>query len=257
MIKISKLAKSYDKQKVVDNLSLQIKTGEIFGFLGPNGAGKTSTMKMIVGLNKPDSGKVEIGGKTLDKIESRRRIGYMPEDPYFYDHLSAAEFLTFMKELFSRQPTRKNPRSKIQNPKESPNTKYQMPNTPLAQLNDLLAMVGLQDVGKKPIAEFSKGMKQRLGLAQALVNDPDYIFLDEPLDGLDPIGRLEFKKILLDLKKQGKTIFFNSHILADVEEICDQIGIVNQGKLIYSGDIKSFTKGKSLEKRFVETITKK
>jgi ABC-2 type transport system ATP-binding protein len=240
MIKITKLTKSYGKQKVVENLSLEIKKGEIFGFLGPNGAGKTTAMKVIVGLNQPDDGKVEIEGNNLEKLASRQIIGYMPENANYYDHLAAEEFLIFMINLFA------NKKSKVKNQKSELKLKIQK----------LLELVGLKDVGKKPIQEFSKGMKQRLGLAQALINNPDYLFLDEPLDGLDPIGRLEFKKIFLTLKKQGKTIFLNSHILSDIEEICDKIGIINKGKLIYSGEIKKFTGRLSLEKKFVEAITK-
>lgn len=153
----------------------------------------------------------------------------MPEDPYFYDHLSSLEFMSFMGSLFKK-------RSKLSN----------------AQILD---MVGLKNDKNKKISKFSKGMKQRLGLAQSIINDPEYLFLDEPLDGLDPIGRQEFKKIILDLKKKGKTIFFNSHILSDVEEICDQIGIINKGKLIYNGPVKKFRGSKSLEEAFVDKLT--
>ncbi|MFA4995986.1 MAG: ABC transporter ATP-binding protein [Patescibacteria group bacterium] len=228
MIKITNLSKSYGKTKIVDDLNLEIKKGSIFGFLGPNGAGKTTTIKMIVGLSKPQKGIIEIGGKPISK--NREIIGFMPEDPYFYDHLTALEFLNFMKNLFT-----------ITN----------------GDSEKMLKKVGLEKAAKEKIENFSKGMKQRLGLAQAIINDPDYIFLDEPLDGLDPIGRREFKEILLDIKKRGKTIFFNSHILSDVEEICDQIGIINKGKLIYSGDVKGFCKNKSLEDAFVDKLISK
>lgn len=228
MIKITNLSKSYGNTKIVDDLSLEIKKGSIFGFLGPNGAGKTTTIKMIVGLSKPQKGDIEIGGKPISK--NREIIGFMPEDPYFYDHLTALEFLNFMKNLFT-----------ITN----------------GDSEKMLKKVGLEKAVNEKIENFSKGMKQRLGLAQAIINDPDYIFLDEPLDGLDPIGRREFKEILLDLKKRGKTIFFNSHILSDVEEICDQIGIISEGKLIYSGDIKGFCKNKPLEDAFVDKIISK
>jgi ABC-2 type transport system ATP-binding protein len=182
---------------------------------------------MIVGLSCPSSGKIELDSKKINLGQ----IGYMPEDPYFYDRLTAAEFLNFVKSLFPNQKT-------------------------TLKTKECLEMVGLEKSGNKQIYNFSKGMKQRLGLAQAIINDPEYLFLDEPLDGLDPIGRLEFKKIILSLKKQGKTIFFNSHVLSDVEEICDAIGILNHGKLIYSGSIKDFSGKESLEKKFVEIITK-
>lgn len=229
MIKIKNLSKSYGNSKIVDNLSLEIKKGTIFGFLGPNGAGKTTTIKILVGLNKPDKGKATIEDKDVFCEINRQNIGFMPEDPYFYDHLNAKEFLLFMQKLFIDANV---------------------------NIEEIIETVGLSGVGNKEISHFSKGMKQRLGLAQALVNDPEYIFLDEPLDGLDPIGRREFKQILLNLKKQGKTIFFNSHILSDVEEICDQIGIIHEGKLIYSGKVKDFRKTKSLEDAFVDRITK-
>lgn len=228
MIKLSNVSKSYENKKIVKNINLEIKEGEIFGFLGPNGAGKTTTIKMIVGLSQPTSGAISINNRSMNNVKSRETIGFMPEDPYFYDHLTAREFLSFMKDLFPRSTQ---------------------------DIDQLLKLVGLHQKGDVKISAFSKGMKQRLGLAQALVNDPQYLFLDEPLDGLDPIGRREFKKILLALKKNGKTIFFNSHVLSDVEEICDKIGIINDGKLIYSGSIKKFAGNKSLEDAFVEKIS--
>jgi ABC-2 type transport system ATP-binding protein len=229
MIKITKLVKKYGKETVVDDLTLSVKKGSVFGFLGPNGAGKTTTIKMIVGLSQKSSGTVEIDGKDLGNLTNRQNIGYMPEDPYFYDQLTAREFLAFMAGLFKGE-TR--------------------------DIDKTLELVGLKNARDQKVGTFSKGMKQRLGLAQTIINEPEYIFMDEPLDGLDPIGRLEFKKIFLKLKAEGKTIFFNSHILSDVEEICDQIGIIFNGKLIYSGNIENFCKGTSLEKKFVETINK-
>ena len=229
MLKIKNLTKEYWGTKVVDNLSLEIKEGVMFGFLGPNGAGKTTTMKVILGLTEASKGSIKIDDIDSKAIKIKERIGYMPEDPYFYDHLTALEFMNFMASLF------KNTQSKDEN-------------------SMLLKEVGLEKTADKKIGNFSKGMKQRLGLAQALVNDPEYIFLDEPLDGLDPIGRREFKQILLNLKKKGKTIFFNSHILSDVEEICDQIGIINKGKLVYSGSVKQFRGNKSLEDAFVDKL---
>lgn len=234
MIKISKFSKFYGKDKIVDNLSLTIKTGEVFGFLGPNGAGKTTTIKMLVGLSKPDSGKISVNDKNPSNIANREEIGFMPEDPYFYDHLSGLEFLQFCGQLFQKSRSR--------------NKGY---------YTQILTRVGLYEARNKMQRTYSKGMKQRLGLASAIVNDPEYIFLDEPLDGLDPIGRREIKQIILDLKKRKKTIFFNSHILADVEEVCDQIGIINKGKLVYSGSVKKFAGKKSLEEAFVAAISTK
>lgn len=230
MLQIKNLTKEYWGTKVVDNLSLEVKAGVMFGFLGPNGAGKTTTMKMIMGLTEVSKGTIKIDDIDSKTIKVKERIGYMPEDPYFYDHLTALEFMNFMSSLFS-------------------NSKLPTSNS------QLLKEVGLEKTANKKIGHFSKGMKQRLGLAQALVNDPEYIFLDEPLDGLDPIGRREFKQILLKLKKKGKTIFFNSHILSDVEEICDQIGVINKGKLVYSGPVKQFCGIKSLEDAFVDKLT--
>ncbi len=226
MITIKKLSKSYFDEKIVEDLTLEIKKGSIFGFLGPNGAGKTTTIKMLVGISNPTGGEIKIENKNIEK--SKEIVGFMPEDPYFYDHLTAYEFMQYMRSLFTKQSE---------------------------NIDTLLALVGLKKAKNQKIRHFSKGMKQRLGLAQAMVNDPDYLFLDEPLDGLDPIGRREFKEILLNLKKLGKTIFFNSHILSDVEEICDQIGIINKGKLVYSGSVKKFRGNKSLEDAFVDKLT--
>lgn len=230
MIEIKKLFKEFSGQKIVQNVTLNLPKGKIFGFLGQNGAGKTTVMKMAVGVLKPDKGSILINKQSINRKEIKEIIGYMPEDPYFYDHLSALEFMKFVQDLFKRK-------------------------SPL-KIETILSLTGLGSTGKKRIANFSKGMKQRLGLAQTLVNDPEYLFLDEPLDGLDPIGRKEFKEIILNLKKQGKTIFFNSHILSDVEEICDQIGIIDEGKLIYSGTVSKFRGTKSLENAFVDMIEK-
>ena len=231
MIEVKKLSKDYQNEKIIKNISLKIKSGVVFGFLGPNGAGKTTTIKMLVGLSMPDRGSIKINGKSPNNIKTREKIGFMPEDPYFYDHLTGVEFLTFCGQLFLNSRSR--------------NKGY---------YTQIISSVGLFEARNKMLKTYSKGMKQRLGLAQAIVNDPDYIFLDEPLDGLDPIGRREIKQIILDLKKRKKTIFFNSHILSDVEQICDQIGIIDQGKLLYSGSVKQFCKRRSLESAFVDSI---
>lgn len=233
MIKVNKVSKSYCKEKIIENISLSIKEGNVFGFLGPNGAGKTTSIKMLVGLSKPTCGEILIDGKNPFKPKNRETIGFMPEDPYFYDHLTGLELMQFCGQLFNKYRKK--------------NNGYHL---------NILKKVGLFDAKNKMIRHYSKGMKQRLGLATAMVNDPQYIFLDEPLDGLDPIGRRKIKKIIRELKKEGKTIFFNSHILADVEEIADQIGIINKGKLIYSGTVKKFCGKKKLEDKFVEIIEK-
>lgn len=231
MIEIKNLTKIYNKAKVVDNLSLIIPRGTVFGFLGPNGAGKTTTIKMAVGLNKPTAGNITINGESPLAISTRENIGFMPEDPRFYDELTGLELLSFAASLFKKSFRKE--------------TK---------ELEEILRKVGIYEARNRKIRNYSKGMKQRLGFAQATVNDPDYIFLDEPLEGLDPIGRKEMKVMLDELKREGKTIFFNSHILADVEVICDQIGIIHKGKLAYLGPVNEFKKGKSLEEQFVETI---
>ncbi|MBI2030254.1 ABC transporter ATP-binding protein [Candidatus Kaiserbacteria bacterium] len=232
MIEISDLTKIYGNHTAVDGVSLTIKKGTVFGFLGPNGAGKTTTIKMLVGLDKPTDGTVRVGGKDPAHYPTREAIGFMPESPVFYDHLTGYEFLKFCGDLFHAK-------SRSQ-----------------SHYFDILKKVGLSEARDQMIKQYSKGMRQRLAFAQAIVNDPDYLFLDEPLDGLDPIGRRELKKIIKSLNKDGMTIFFNSHILFDTEELCDEIGILNRGSLIYSGPIAEFTKGHSLEEQFVTSIEK-
>ena len=232
MIEIKNISKTYDGiDKVVDGLSLNVPSGSVFGFLGPNGAGKTTTIKMLVGINRPDSGEITISGKSPFTPSTRESIGFMPEEPHFYDQLTGLEFLKFSSLLFA------NSRNKS-----------------TAELEEMLKITGIYEARSHKIKNYSKGMKQRLGFAQAIINNPDHIFLDEPLEGLDPIGRREIKMILQDLKIRGKTIFFNSHILAEVETICDQIGIINKGRLIYSGSVSNFKGQATLEDKFVETI---
>ncbi len=229
MIELLNLTKQYGNEQVVSDLSFSISKGSVFGFLGQNGAGKTTTMKMAVGLLIPTSGKVLIEEASPLEEKTRERIGFMPESPYFYDRLRGIEFLRFCGELFGI---------------DKEETYYE----------NVLRMTGIYEARMKPIHAYSKGMKQRLGFAQALVNDPEYIFLDEPLDGLDPIGRKEIKEVIKKMKSEGRTIFFNSHILYDTEELCDEIGIIHKGNLVYSGKTDSFCLGKPLEDRFVEVI---
>lgn len=231
MIQIKNLKKIYGGRLIVDDLSLSIKTGNVFGFLGQNGAGKTTTIKMMVGVTKPDSGTIYIDGKNSSDLAAHENIGFMPEAPYFYDRLTGLEFLEFCGELFRKHKTR-------------------------SGYLEVLKELGIYEARNRAIRTYSKGMKQRLGFAQVMVNDPNYIFLDEPLDGLDPLGRREIKKIILGLKARGKTIFFNSHILYDTEEICDEIGVIHEGRLIYCGGVKEFCNGKPLEKQFVELVEK-
>jgi len=232
MIEIKNLTKTYGDTAVVDDLSLTVKTGSTFGFLGQNGAGKTTTIKMMVGLARPDAGTVTIGGKPTSDPAAREQVGFMPEAPYFYERLTGLEFLRFCGQLFTQSYAR-------------PDDDYRR----------ILTTVGIGDAADRPIRVYSKGMKQRLGFAQTLVNDPAYVFLDEPLDGLDPIGRREIKAIIHELHRQGKTIFFNSHILYDTEELCDEVGIIHRGRLLYAGPVKEFCRRKPLEERFVEVVT--
>jgi len=198
------------RQRVValDHLDLEVEPGEIFGFLGHNGAGKTTTIKLLLGLLDPTAGRAWILDRPIQDVAVKQHVGFLPESPYFYEYLTAAEFLTFYGQLFglSRQALAK-------------------------KIDDLLTMVSLADALHLPLRKFSKGMLQRIGLAQALINDPQVVILDEPMSGLDPIGRRDVRDIILRLKDEGKTIFFSTHILPDVEMICDRVGILVKGQL--------------------------
>ena len=206
-------------QKVVSlkSCSLKVYQGETFGLLGQNGAGKTTLLKLLLGIIRPSSGRGLLLGKPLGDCGARQRIGYLPENAYLYDYLTGWEFLQMAAQLF-------------QIPK-----KVQQ-----QRILRLLEEVGLSkfDARKKQMRRYSKGMLQRVAMAQALINDPDLIFLDEPMSGLDPVGRYQMREIILSLKKQGKTIFFNSHILNEVELICDRIAILRKGELICSGNVE-------------------
>lgn len=229
MVDFSHLTKAYKKKVVVDDFTLSVDV-PIFGFLGQNGAGKTTVMKMIVGLLAPTSGSITIDGALSSHPIFKKKLGYMPETPYFYERMTGLEFLRFCDALFERTEGRD------------------------AHYEEILKKVGIFDARNAQIRTYSKGMRQRLGFAQSLVNDPDYLFLDEPLDGLDPIGRREMKEVMRGLRSEGRRIFLNTHILADVEEICDEVGIVHRGKLLYAGPVKAFCAGKPLEERFVEIV---
>src|SRR5437867_12877868 len=199
---------SIRKYWILRGLSLSIREGEIFGTIGTNGAGKTTTIKLALGLIFPDTGVVRLFGEDASKVESRRRVGFLPENPYLYDYLTGEEFLDFHARLFGLGAATRRRRVK-----------------------DLLERVGLAHRGDRQLRHYSKGMLQRIGLAQALVNDPEVVILDEPMSGLDPIGRRDVRDIILRLKDEGKTIFFSTHILPDVEMICDRVGILVKGQL--------------------------
>jgi ABC-2 type transport system ATP-binding protein len=205
-------------QKVVSlkNCSLTVYKGETFGLLGPNGAGKTTLLKLLLGIIHPTSGRGLLLGKPIGDRSVKQHIGYLPENPYLYDYLTGWEFLQLAAGLF------------------------QIPNSLQRQrIPQLLELVGLSqaDARKKQLRRYSKGMLQRVGMAQALINEPDLVFLDEPMSGLDPVGRYQMREIILALKAAGKTIFFNSHVLSEVEQICDRIAILAQGELICSGSL--------------------
>ncbi|MGB3514838.1 MAG: ABC transporter ATP-binding protein [Elainellaceae cyanobacterium] len=198
------------------NCSLTVYQGETFGLLGPNGAGKTTLLKTLLGIVRPTSGRGLLLGQPLGDRTVKQRVGYLPENPYFYDYLTGWEFLEYAAGLF------RIPRS--------------VQKTRIPELLDLVGLAKSAAV-KKQMRKYSKGMLQRVGMAQALINDPDVVFLDEPMSGLDPMGRYQIREIILSLKAQGKTIFFNSHVLSDVELICDRIAILAQGELLCVGSI--------------------
>jgi len=198
----------------LDRLDLEVHRGEVFGFLGPNGAGKTTTLKILMGLVTASSGKAWIMDREIGDVSIKRQIGFLPEAPYFYDYLTAEEFLRFYGQLFGL--TGSVLRERIQ---------------------ELLGMVGLSDVNRLQLRKFSKGMLQRIGIAQALINDPHLVVLDEPMSGLDPVGRKEIRDLILELKAAGKTIFFSSHILHDAELLCDRVSILVKGRLVALGRV--------------------
>jgi ABC-2 type transport system ATP-binding protein len=205
--------------RALDSLCLQVHQGEIFGFLGPNGAGKSTTIKILMHLLHPTSGKARILGEPVDKVPMHQRIGYLPENPYFYDYLTPAELLTYMGRLFGLR------RAELSR-----------------RVDALLESVGLREVRNLQLRKFSKGMVQRIGIAQALIHDPEIVFLDEPMSGLDPLGRMDVRRIITSLKAKGVTVFFSSHVLPDVEALCDRIAILNKGTLQETGTLDEILK---------------
>src|SRR5688500_3508272 len=227
-IRIEDLTKDYQvgfwrkrPYRALDRLSLEVQTGEVFGFLGPNGAGKTTTLKLLMQLIFPTSGHAEILGRPVGDVSSRQRIGYLPENPYFYDYLTAEELLQYFARLFGFSSRDARTRAAT-----------------------LLDRVGIgPERRRQQLRKYSKGMIQRVGIAQALLNDPEVIFLDEPMSGLDPLGRREVRALMLELRDQGRTIFFSSHILADAEALCSRVAVVAGGQLAAAGrltDILAF-----------------
>jgi ABC-2 type transport system ATP-binding protein len=195
-------------RRSLDNLTLQVEEGEVFGFLGPNGAGKTTTLKLITGLIFPTSGTARVRGRSIDDVRMHSEIGYLPEQPYFYDYLTARELLDYYARFSNYSAAERRER-----------------------VEQFLGLVGLTSAGDVQLRKFSKGMLQRAGIAQAILHDPPVVFLDEPMSGLDPIGRREVRDIIHNLKRQGRTVFFSTHILSDAEMLCDRVAVLAGGKL--------------------------
>lgn len=198
----------------VDQLSLEVHRGEVFGFLGPNGAGKTTTLKILMGLIYPTSGHARLFGRELGDPQTKARLGFLPESPYFYDYLTSREFLGFYGHLFGLWGAVLDKR-----------------------IDELLELVGMTHAKDLQLRKFSKGMLQRVGVAQALINDPELVVLDEPMSGLDPIGRKEVRDLILRLKETGKTVLFSSHILHDAEVLCDRVAMILKGRLVACGKV--------------------
>lgn len=224
-IEILGLAKTYRvgfwrqrAKRALEPLHLTVEDGEIFGFLGPNGAGKTTTLKMLTGLVFPTSGTARILGKEWTDPEVKAQIGFLPEQPYFYDYLTAHELLNYYGQLSGVPANVRQPRIK-----------------------KMLERVGLTDIKGVELRKFSKGMLQRVGIAQAILHDPKLVFLDEPMSGLDPLGRREVRDLILELQQEGKTVFFSTHILSDAEALCDRVAIIHQGELRGLGAVEELT----------------
>ena len=234
VLKIEDLHKSFKtgfllrKKEILKGISLTVEEGEIFGYLGPNGAGKTTTLKCILGLLFPEKGKIELFGLSHLSLRAKERIGFLPENPYFYEHLTASEFLSFYGELSLKK--KKDIATRVK---------------------ELLRLVGLEPWANMPLRKFSRGMLQRIGFAQSLFNEPSLVLLDEPLGGLDPLGRKEMRDIIVRLKQEGKTVFLSSHILQDIEMICDRVAIIINGQVINQGTLHDLVSEKIL---FTEII---
>lgn len=222
IIEIENLTKDYEvgfwkkkKVRALDNLTLQVERGQIFGFLGGNGAGKTTTIKILMSLLFPSSGSARILGRDIRDVNMHRLVGYCPENPYFYDYLTARELMTYFGELFGLDSATRKIRTE-----------------------ELLTKVGLDEKDwNKQLRKFSKGMLQRVGLAQSLINQPEIVFMDEPMSGLDPIGRREVRELIAELREKGTTVFMSTHILSDIEALCDCVAILRNGRLAATGNL--------------------
>ncbi|MCA9042014.1 MAG: ABC transporter ATP-binding protein [Planctomycetaceae bacterium] len=227
VIEIKKLTKIYrdfwgrQKVRALNSLSLDVRKGEVFGLLGPNGSGKTTTMKCLLGLLFPTSGEISVLGRPATDVKKNERIGYLPEESYLYRFLNAEETLDFYGRLFKMSAAERRERTQ-----------------------QLIEMVGLKVARKRQLKEYSKGMTRRIGLAQALINNPDLVMLDEPTSGLDPIGTREMKDLIIQLKEQGKTVVMCSHLLADVQDVCDRIAILYGGELKELGSVEDLIQSK-------------
>jgi ABC-2 type transport system ATP-binding protein len=206
--------------RALDGLSFVIPSGGVYGLLGPNGAGKSTTLKLLIDLLRPTSGSAEVLGRPAGAVEARQRLGFLPEHPTFYDYLSAEELLIYVAGLFGYRGAEQRQRAE-----------------------KVLDRVGLAADRRRPIRQYSKGMVQRVGLAQAIVNDPELVILDEPMSGLDPLGRREVREMILELRDEGRTVLFSSHILSDAEVLCSRVGILDKGKLVAEGTIDALTTG--------------
>ena len=236
VIQIKNLTKIYrdfwgrKKVRALNSLSLEVHKGEVFGLLGPNGSGKTTTMKLLLGLLFPTEGEINVLGKPASDVSKNEWIGYLPEESYLYRFLNAEETLDFYGRLFDMSAQQRKERA-----------------------NQLIELVGLQNARKRQLKEYSKGMTRRIGLAQALINDPDLILLDEPTSGLDPLGSRDMKDLIVKLRDQGKTVVMCSHLLADVQDVCDRIAILYAGELKELGSVEDLLK----EQHETELLTSK
>ncbi len=223
---------AHGRVDALSDVSFRVKEGSVVGFLGPNGAGKTTAMHVLLGFVKPTAGRACIFGKDVRYTIARQNIGYLPEHPRLYRFLTGRELLKMAGRLFGISGTELNSR-----------------------IDGLILKVGLLDAANRRIGTYSRGMMQRIGVAQALINNPDLVILDEPTGGLDPLGRLEMRDIIIDLKEQGKTVFFSSHELSEVERVCDQVIMLSDGKILTQGGLDELVKGgRSLEQYFVEMV---